>query len=163
MYEIISQTPWLTRLLHPRRIRLSSMTIARSAPAVFSERTNVIANTRVWSTVVLAAGIAACASTPVAPTPDMTRAEVAIAQAQKAGAGDLANDSLQAAQKKLDEAKSAGAKGEARRSQDLVDEAMADAQLADLTAQHVKSAKAEAEVDKSISAIETEAGRRTPQ
>lgn len=107
--------------------------------------------------------IASCASTPIAPTPDMVRAEAAIGQAQKAGAGELANDSLQAALTKLSEAKTAAASGDGRRSQNLVDESMADAQLADLTAQSITANKASAEVDKSINAIRTEADRRNPQ
>ncbi len=114
--------------------------------------------------VLLAASLlAGCASAPIAPTPDMTRAEVAIAQAQKAGAGDLANESLQAAQMKLGEAKESAAKGDARRSQNLVEESMADAQLADLTAQSRTAAKAATEVDRNITAIRSEADRRTPQ
>ena len=113
--------------------------------------------------VVIVAWLAGCASAPIAPTPDMVRAEVAIAQAQKAGAGDLANDSLQAAQARLTEAKVAAAKGEGRLSQNLVEESMADAQLADLTAQSRKASTAATEVDKSITAIRSEADRRSPQ
>lgn len=105
--------------------------------------------------------VTACATTPVPPSADMVRAEAAIAQAQKAGAGDLANDPLQAAQRKLGEAKTAAAQGDAMRTGNLVDESMADAQLADLTAQSVTSSRAAVEVDKSITASRSEADRRS--
>ena len=164
MQPYIVSSNWLSRLLLPRGIRLS-----RSTSWISIYDTNVSAS-RLFTTqriavsgVLLAAGLASCATVPAPPTPEMTRAEVAIDAAQKAGAGDLANDSLQAAQHKLDEAKVAAMKGEARRSQDLVEESMADAQLADLTAQRVKSDKTAAEVDKSINTLRTESDRRIAQ
>lgn len=117
-------------------------------------------NTGLVATFLMSIGVAGCASTPLAPTPEMTRAEVAIDQAQKAGAADLDNANLQAAQTRLADAKVAAGKGDAKRSQDLVAESMADAQLADLTAQSIKSAKAAAEVDKNITTLQSESDRR---
>ena len=139
-----------------------SMSISGTAATGTVERLGRLLAVSSFS-VVIAAWLAGCASAPIAATPDMVRAEVAIAQAQKAGAGDLANDSLQAAQTRLTEAKTAAAKGEGRLSQNLVEESMADAQLADLTAQSRKASSAATEVDKNITAIRSEADRRSPQ
>lgn len=118
---------------------------------------------RFCCSILLVCALYSCASAPIAPTPDMTRAEVAIAQAQKAGAGELANENLQDTQRKLDAAKAAASAGEGRRSQDLVEESMADAQLADLTAQSITTRKSATEIDKGIRALQSEANRRTPQ
>ncbi len=164
MQPYINTPDWLSRLLMPRKIRLSRapttviISEATMAAARYSSSRRLVVGA-----ALIATGIASCASVPLPPTPDMTRAEAAIDQAQKAGAGDLANDSLQTAQHKLADAKVAAAKGEARRSQDLVEESMADAQLADLTAQRVKSDKAAAEVDKSINTLRNESDRRVAQ
>jgi len=162
MNELPVTTLWLTRLSLPRKIRLAADSGLCGARLTTRSASRSVRPT-IAGAVLLTSAIAACASTPIAPSPDMVRAEVAIAQAQKAGAGDLANDSLQSAQRKIDEAKAAASKGDARRAQYLVDESMSDAQLADLTAQSVKSAKAAAEIDQSIIAIRSEADRRTPQ
>jgi hypothetical protein len=105
---------------------------------------------------VFLAAFAGCASMPPAPTPSMTRAEVEIEQARKAGAEQSASESLRQAQEKLAEAKTA-AGHDNERSAALVDEAFADARLADLTAQASTAAKAAAEADRSIHALETEA------
>lgn len=93
----------------------------------------------------------------------MSRAESAIEQAQRAGAGDLATEPLESAQRNLSAAKAASAQHDEVRSARLVDEAYADARLADYTAQSVKAAKAAAEVDTSIRTLENEANRpRSP-
>jgi hypothetical protein len=101
-----------------------------------------------------------CASTPPPPTPLMTRAEVEIEQARKAGAAQSASQSLQAAEAKLAEAKAAAGHDD-RRAAALVDESFADARLADLTAQASTAAKAAAEADRSIHALEVEANHST--
>jgi hypothetical protein len=118
--------------------------------------------TALYSAALAASGLSACATLPPPPTPEMTRTESAIEQAQRAGAAESASDRLQAAQTKLNEAKATAAKGDARRAAQLVDEAYADARLADLTAQSAKSAKAAAEVDKSINTLESETDRPKP-
>jgi hypothetical protein len=93
----------------------------------------------------------------------MTRAEGAIEQAQRAGAAEFAVEPLEAAQRNLSAAKVAVTQHDNAHAAQLVDEAYADARLADYTAQSEKSAKAAAEVDKSIRTLENEANRpRSP-
>lgn len=89
----------------------------------------------------------------------MTRAESAIEQAQRAGAAELAPQPLQAAERKLNEAKTAVGQRDNAYAGQLVEEAYAEARLADLTAQSEKSAKAAAEVDMSIRTLENETSR----
>jgi hypothetical protein len=119
--------------------------------------------TALYSAVLAAAGLGACATVPPSPTPEMTRAESAIEQAQRAGAPELAPQSFQAAERKLSEAKTAVGQRDNAYAAQLVEEAYAEARLADLSAQSEKSAKAAAEVDTSIRTLENEANRpRSP-
>jgi hypothetical protein len=112
-----------------------------------------------YGAVLAAAGLTACATVPPSPTPEMTRAESAIEQAERAGAAELAPQPLQAAERKLSEAKTAAGQRDNAYAAQLVEESYADARLADLTAQSEKSAKAAAEVDKSIRTLENETTR----
>jgi hypothetical protein len=116
-----------------------------------------------YAAVLAAAGLAACATVPAGPTPEMTRAESQIEQAQRAGAGQYAIEPLASAQRHLDAAKSAVVTHDNVRAARLVDESYADARLAELTAQSVKSEAAASEVDASIRTLETETTRpRSP-
>jgi hypothetical protein len=116
-----------------------------------------------YGVALTAVCLGACASMPPLPTAEMTRAESAIEQAQKAGAAELAPGPLEAAQRNLSAAKLAVSQHENARAAQLVDEAFADARLADLTAQSEKSARMAAEVDKSIRTLENETSRpRSP-
>jgi Domain of unknown function (DUF4398) len=110
----------------------------------------------VYGMTLVAAALGACATVPVAPTPEMTRAESAIEQARRAGAEQLAREPLHQADVKLASAKTAASAGQGRNAAALVEESYADARLADLTAQAVTAAKASAEVDKSISTLQGE-------
>lgn len=116
-----------------------------------------------YGAALVAAGLAACASAPPVATPEMTRAEVAIEQAQRAGAAQFAPEPLQSAQRKLSEAKIAVGQHENSHARQLVEESYADARLADFTAQDAKATTAAAEVDKSIRVLQDETTRvRTP-
>lgn len=116
-----------------------------------------------YGAALIAAGLAACASSPPVATPEMTRAEAAIEQAQRAGAAQYATEPLQSAQRKLSEAKLAVGQHENGRARQLVEESYADARLADFTAQDAKATSAAAEVDKSIRVLQDETTRvRTP-
>lgn len=110
----------------------------------------------VYGVALVAASLGACATVPIAPTPEMTRAESAIEQARRAGAEQLAREPLHQADVQLASAKTAAAAGQSRYSAALVEESYADARLADLTAQSVTAAKAAAEVDKSILTLQLE-------
>ena len=100
-----------------------------------------------------------CASTPPEPTTEMTRAQAAIEQAQRAGAGEYANDSLAASNKNMALAQVAIAKHDNAEAARLVEESYADAHLAQITAQSAKSAKDAADVDKSIETLRSESTR----
>jgi hypothetical protein len=116
-----------------------------------------------YSATLVASGLSACATMPPGPTPAMTRAESAIEQAQRDGAAKLAAEPLEAAQRKLGAANAALVQRDSARAAQLVEEAYADARLADFTAQSEKSALAAAEVDKSIRTLENETNRpRSP-
>lgn len=103
--------------------------------------------------------VAGCASTPPAPTADMTRAKAAIEQAERAGAAEFANEELSASHRKMELAQAAVVKNHTADAARLVDESYADAHLAQLTAQSAKSAKASADVDRSIDVLQREANR----
>lgn len=116
-----------------------------------------------YAATLVACVISACATVPSGPPPEMTRAEGAIEQAQRDGAAELAAAPFESAQHNLSAAKGALAQRDSRRAAQLVDEAYADARLADITAQSRKSASAAAEVDKSIQTLENETNRpRSP-
>jgi len=89
----------------------------------------------------------------------MTRAEGAIEQARRAGAEQLASGPLHEADTQLASAKAAVVAGDNVLAAALVEEAYADAWLADYTAQSVTSAKAAAEVNTSIRTLERETTR----
>jgi outer membrane protein OmpA-like peptidoglycan-associated protein len=55
--------------------------------------------TVLYSAVLAASSLGACATVPPSPTPEMTRAESAIEQAQRAGAPELAPQPFQAAER----------------------------------------------------------------
>lgn len=116
-----------------------------------------------YAATLLTLSLAACASEPQMPTPEMTRAEAAIAQARLAGAEQLANEPLLQADAQLARAKEAVAQHRTAEAAKRVEEAYADAKLADLAAQSAKAAKSAAEVDKSILTLQQEAARdKTP-
>jgi hypothetical protein len=100
-----------------------------------------------------------CASTPPAPSSEMTRARSAIDQAQRAGAREYATEYLNDSQQKMDQAEAAIAKGNNAEGTRLVEESYADAHLAQVTAQSAKSAKAANDVDQSILTLQHEANR----
>jgi hypothetical protein len=103
--------------------------------------------------------LSACATTPPPPSAEMTRAKAAIEQAQRAGAREYSTEYLNASMEKMDMAEAASAKGNNAQATRLVEESYADAHLAQISAQSAKSAKAAADVDKSIVTLQDEASR----
>jgi predicted double-glycine peptidase len=91
----------------------------------------------------------------------MTRAKAAIEQAQRAGAREYSTESLNASMAKMEMAEAASAKGNNAQATRLVEESYADAHLAQISAQSAKSAKAAADVDRSIVTLQDEASRTT--
>jgi hypothetical protein len=103
--------------------------------------------------------LSGCASTPLAPSTEMTKAKSAIDQAERAGAREYATENLNSSEQKMTEGQAAAAKGEASQSEQLFEESYADAHLAQITAQNAKSAKDAADVDKGIATLQNEASR----
>ena len=85
--------------------------------------------------VVLLSG---CASTPLEPSTEMTKAQSAIDQADRAGAREYATDELNSSVQKMAQGQAAATKGEKAQSEQLFEESYADAHLAQISAQSAK-------------------------
>ncbi len=116
------------------------------------------AGTALIGSVVLLGG---CASAPLAPSNEMTKAKSAIDQADRAGAREYATDTLNSSVQKMAQGQAAAAKGDRAQSEQLFEESYADAHLAQISAQSAKSAKDAADVDKGIATLQNEASRPT--
>jgi hypothetical protein len=116
------------------------------------------ASTALIGSVVLLSG---CASTPLAPSTEMTRAKSAIDQAEHAGAREYATDNLNSSVQKMAQGQAAAAKGDKAQSEQLFEESYADAHLAQISAESAKSAKDAADVDRGISTLQNEASHST--
>jgi hypothetical protein len=102
-----------------------------------------------------------CASAPLAPSTEMTKAKAAIDQAERAGAREYATDNLNSSVQKMAQGQAAAAKGEQVQSEQLFEESYADAHLAQISAQSAKSEKDAADVDKGIATLQNETSRST--
>ncbi len=107
---------------------------------------------------VLALGCAACASTPV-PNEKIAVAKASLQRAEQSGAPEFAAVEMAAARDKLSRAEKAAADRDGDSAAQLADQANADAQLAEATAQEKHSAKAAAELDASLQALRNESQR----
>jgi hypothetical protein len=103
--------------------------------------------------------LSGCASAPLAPSTEMTKAKSAVEQAEHAGAREYATDELNTSVQKFGEGQAAAAKGEKAKSEQLFQESYADAHLAQISAQSAKSAKDAADVDRGIATLQNEASR----
>jgi len=114
--------------------------------------------------VVLGAAIAlsaaACATTPI-PNEKIAVAKSSVQAAEQAGAPELAPVEMAAARDKLARAEKAAADRDAQPATDLAEQANADAQLAEATAQEKRSHKAAMELDASLQALRRESSRNT--
>lgn len=115
-----------------------------------------VAGMALLGAVVLQSG---CASTPVEPGTEMTKAQSAIDQADRAGAREYATDELNSSVQKMAQGQAAATKGEKAQSEQLFEEAYADAHLAQISAQNAKAAKDAADVDRGIATLQNEASR----
>ena len=106
--------------------------------------------------------VVGCATAPPRTTEPLVQARSAIEQAERAGAGELAPEYLDAARAKLaradQDARSSGTLGRADR---LAEEAQADAQLAGARARAKKAERAADEVGKGVDALKVETDRPT--
>jgi hypothetical protein len=113
---------------------------------------------------VLVAAIAlsavGCVTTSI-PNEKLAVAKSSVQAAEQAGAPELAPVEMAAARDKLARAEKAAADRDAQPATDLAEQANADAQLAEATAQEKRSHKAAMELDSSLQALRQESSRNT--
>jgi hypothetical protein len=108
----------------------------------------------------LALSAAGCATTPP-PNEKLAVAKASVQRAEQAGAPELAPVEMAAARDKLARAEKAAAEREALPATQLAEQANADAQLAEATAQEKHSRKASLELDADLQALRQETLRST--
>lgn len=108
----------------------------------------------------LALTVAGCASTPI-PNEKIAVAKSSVARAEQSGAPEYAPVEMAAARDKLARAEKAAAEKDGQPATQLAEQANADAQLAEATAQEHKSHKAAVEFDASMQALRQESQRST--
>lgn len=105
--------------------------------------------------------LAACASTPQAPTQALQAAELAITQAEQARVADYASPELGQARDNLTAARGAVAKEEMVLGQQLAERSRLDAELAIAKAEVAKAKVVNDEMKKSIETLKQEMQRNT--
>jgi len=125
---------------------------------MFRELSRLTTGTAVIAAIL--AGLAACASEPVA-TDKIAVAKASVQRAEQAGAPELAPVELAAARDKLARAEKAAVDREAVPANNLAEQANVDAQLAEATAREQRSHKAATEFDASMQALRSESLRNT--
>jgi len=111
---------------------------------------------------VIALTLTACATTNPAADEKIAVAKAAVQHAEGSGAPELAPVELAAARDKLARAEQANAARQPVPATQLADQANADAQLAEATAQKERSHKAAMEFDASMLALRQESMRSSP-
>lgn len=106
----------------------------------------------------IALSAAGCATTPI-PNEKIAVAKSSVQRAEQAGAPELAPVEMAAARDKLTRAEKAAADHEALPATQLAEQANADAQLAEASAQEQRSHKAAAEFDANLQALRQESLR----
>jgi hypothetical protein len=109
---------------------------------------------------VIALAAAGCVTTPV-PNEKIAVAKSSVQSAEQSGAPELAPVEMAAARDKLARAEKAAADHDAQPATQLAEQANADAQLAEATAQEQHSRKAAMELDASLQALKQESSRST--
>jgi len=119
------------------------------------------ADPRLLIAVAIAAvlSLAACASTPPAPTASLTAARTAIADAEKAGAGSYANAELGEARQKLTDANSAVEQKDMPRAQRLAEQSSVEAELASANTAEAKAVAVNTEMIHSNDTLKQEIQR----
>jgi hypothetical protein len=106
----------------------------------------------------IALSAAGCATTPI-PNEKIAVAKSSVQRAEQAGAPELAPVEMAAARDKLARAEKAAADHEPVPATQLADQANADAQLAEASAQQQRSHKAAVEFDANLQALRQESLR----
>ena len=123
---------------------------------------NVVTLGKRSSAMALLILCAACASNPV-PNEKIAVAQASVQRAEQAGAPELAPVEMSAARDKLTRAQAAIGHHDDQPAIELAEQANADAQLAEATAQQNRAHKAATEFDASLQQLRTETQRSTPQ
>jgi hypothetical protein len=108
----------------------------------------------------IALSAAGCATTPV-PNEQLAVAKASVQRAEQSGAPELAPVEMAAARDKLARAEKAAAARDALPATQLAEQANADAQLAEATAQEQHSRKTVMELEASLQALRQESLRNT--
>lgn len=101
----------------------------------------------------------ACATTQPPPTLELKDSRAALRQAEQVGAREYAPLELRTAEKKLEEAQLASSKGDHERAARLAEQAVVDAELAQITALSAKAQAAVNALNDSIRALREEIQR----
>lgn len=109
--------------------------------------------------VAAAVGLLCAGCATQQPTPEITRAQTLIEQAEKAGAQQYAADQLDSARNNLRLANAAARDGNEDQARMKANEAASDAQLAQSRAQSSTAKKAADEVERSTDVLQREAER----
>lgn len=111
--------------------------------------------------IIIAAlfSLIACASPPIPPTLELTAAEMAISNADKAGIADQASAELREARTKMAAARDAVQQEKMILAQQLAEESRADAELAMAKSEAVKAKAVNDELQRNINIIEEEMQR----
>lgn len=104
--------------------------------------------------------VAGCATTPI-PNEKIAVAKASVQHAEQSGAPELAPVELAAARDKLARAEKAAADNDAQPATQWAEQADADAQLAEATAQEHRSRKAATEFEANLQALRQESLRNT--
>jgi hypothetical protein len=110
----------------------------------------------------IALSAAGCATTPI-PNEKIAVAKSSVQRAEQAGAPELAPVEMSAARDKLARAEKAAADHDALPATQLAEQANADAQLAEASAQEQRSHKAAVEFDANLQALRQESLRSSSQ
>ena len=105
-------------------------------------------------------GVAGCATTPI-PNEKIAVAKSSVQRAEQSGAPEYAPVEMASAREKLARAEKAAAEHEAQPATLWAEQANADAQLAEATAQEKRSRKAALEQDANLQALRQESQRST--
>ena len=110
----------------------------------------------------IALSLAGCVTTPI-PNEKLAVAKASVQRAEQSGAPELAPVEMAAARDKLARAERAAADHEALPATQWAEQADADAQLAEATAQQQRSHKAAGELDANLQALRQESLRSSSQ
>lgn len=108
-------------------------------------------------TLTMATFVAGCASTPSPPREELAAAELAVSQVKESSAEEYAAEDILRADEKLEAARSAMQREDYIQARRMAEQALVDAQFADVRADAARSGEVLAQSEESIEALEREA------